>query len=563
MESMNNIASLGGIRLLSHVDLHQMALVLFLSCAVLVLLLAYIMRGCYVKQTQTNRSKPIPRVQPCLPFFGNALHMDTTNLHLVLSELRQKYGPVFWIRLFQENILVLNDHSSIYDALVVKGSDFAGRPSMYRTCQADRNKNSIVWQTYTRRLMFLRKSVLKCLKMYRTGLERLEEHCLPEIEYLCGSFTQAGGKPFDPQNSVYEAVCSIMLYLLLGTRYDHDSPVFRRIRELNDTFNDVFGSGRGKQLDYLPFLPFYHADSHRQMQRGLRLRDEFWREQLNAMKTRNVDPDCIIQTVVDQIDNSDAEGATESPSSSSSPSHSVPNNHVEGRQRGWDLSDQASNIAKEVFTNLILAGTDTTSTSLCCLLLILLHHGDVQRRLQQEVDRVVGPERSPSLADRPQMPYAEAVLLELLRYISHVPLAVPHFTMCDTSVLGSPVPANTTVYINLWSSHHDKTEWVDPWQFDPSRFLDDQGQLVSPSHENRHKLLPFGAGRRVCLGEVLAKNRLFLFVTALVQRFHFEPEDPDNLPDVDPRTYNMGLVIHPKPFRLRAIPRNSSQSALG
>lgn len=112
------------------------------------------------------------------------------------------------------------------------------------------------------------------------------------------------------------------------------------------------------------------------------------------------------------------------------------------------------------------------------------------------------------------------------------------------------------MYINLWSLHHDESEWTDPWQFQPSRFLDDQGKLVPPSHENRRKLLPFGAGRRVCLGEVLAKNRLFLFATALVQRFHFEPEDSDNLPEVDPRSYQMGLVLHPKPFRLRVKTRD-------
>ena len=113
------------------------------------------------------------------------------------------------------------------------------------------------------------------------------------------------------------------------------------------------------------------------------------------------------------------------------------------------------------------------------------------------------------------------------------------------------------VYINLWSLHHDEAAWANPWQFDPSRFLDGQGKLLPPSHENRRRLLPFGAGRRVCLGEVLAKNRLFLFATSLVQQFHFEPEDEDSLPDADPRTYEMGLVLHPKPFQLRARSRNS------
>ena len=63
----------------------------------------------------------------------------------------------------------------------------------------------------------------------------------------------------------------------------------------------------------------------------------------------------------------------------------------------------------------IVSGTDTTATALTCLMLVLLHHRQVQQRLQQEVDRVIGHTRSPSLSDRPLMPYTEAVLMELLR----------------------------------------------------------------------------------------------------------------------------------------------------
>ncbi len=71
-------------------------------------------------------------------------------------------------------------------------------------------------------------------------------------------------------------------------------------------------------------------------------------------------------------------------------------------------------------------------------------------------------------------------------------------------------------------------------------------------------MLAFGAGRRVCLGEILAKNRLFLFATALVQNFRFEPAADDTLPESDPRTFEMGLVLHPKPFKLCAKLRHAS-----
>lgn len=73
--------------------------------------------------------------------------------------------------------------------------------------------------------------------------------------------------------------------------------------------------------------------------------------------------------------------------------------------------------------------------------------------------------------------------------------------------------------------------------------------------------MTFGAGRRVCLGEALAKNRLFLFATALVQSFEFQraPDEtntkPQQLPKMDPRTYEMGLVLHPQHYQLIALAR--------
>lgn len=153
----------------------------------------------------------IPKATPCLPYFGNALHLDINKCHLVLADWAKKYGPVFYIKLFQEDIIVLNDYASIHDALVVKCKDFAGRPPMYRTTNADRHMHSIVWQTYTDKLVFLRKEVLKSLRMYGTGLERLEVRCQPEIQDMLQRLTDTKGQPTNPWNIVFDAVCNIML----------------------------------------------------------------------------------------------------------------------------------------------------------------------------------------------------------------------------------------------------------------------------------------------------------------------------------------------------------------
>ena len=92
----------------------------------------------------------IPAVTGRFPVVGNIF--DMTKTHLVLTEWAKTYGPIFRFNLFGEEIVVLNSFEAIHEALVSNGSDIAGRPHMYRTEHADRNKNSIVWQTYTPKL---------------------------------------------------------------------------------------------------------------------------------------------------------------------------------------------------------------------------------------------------------------------------------------------------------------------------------------------------------------------------------------------------------------------------
>ena len=79
-------------------------------------------------------------------------------------------------------------------------------------------------------------------------------------------------------------------------------------------------------------------------------------------------------------------------------------------------------------------------------LLILYHHPEVEKRLVEEIRNVIGDDRFPTLADRTKMPYMEAAVMELLRYLSHVPFAVPHMTMKDVEIGGYTLPKGTQVY---------------------------------------------------------------------------------------------------------------------
>lgn len=90
---------------------------------------------------------------------------------------------------------------------------------------------------------------------------------------------------------------------------------------------------------------------------------------------------------------------------------------------------------------------DTTATALTCLILILLQNQDLQTRMQEEINGVFPEGVFPSLSKRQQTPLTEAVILELLRYISHVPLAVPHSTLENATICGCHIDANATVFL--------------------------------------------------------------------------------------------------------------------
>lgn len=167
----------------------------------------------------------------------------------------------------------------------------------------------------------------------------------------------------------------------------------------------------------------------------------------------------------------------------------------------------------------------------------------MQRRLQAEVDLVVGRQRLPRIEDQPQLPWVVAFIYEVMRFTSFVPLTIPHSTTADTAIAGYSIPKDTIIFINQWSVNHDPTIWSQPETFDPSRFLNPGGAL---NKDLTSRMLIFSMGRRRCIGEELSKLHLFLF-TALIGHQCDLTEDPAQPNTMD---YNYGLTLKPRGFRV-------------
>uniref|UniRef100_A0AAA9TBH7 Steroid 17-alpha-hydroxylase/17,20 lyase n=2 Tax=Bos TaxID=9903 RepID=A0AAA9TBH7_BOVIN len=179
----------------------------------------------------------------------------------------------------------------------------------------------------------------------------------------------------------------------------------------------------------------------------------------------------------------------------------------------------------------------------------------LKKRIQDDIDQIIGFNRTPTISDRNRLVLLEATIREVLRIRPVAPTLIPHKAVIDSSIGDLTIDKGTDVVVNLWALHHSEKEWQHPDLFMPERFLDPTGaQLISPSLS----YLPFGAGPRSCVGEMLARQELFLFMSWLLQRFNLEIPDDGKLPSLEGHA---SLVLQIKPFKVKIEVRQAWKEA--
>ena len=176
------------------------------------------------------------------------------------------------------------------------------------------------------------------------------------------------------------------------------------------------------------------------------------------------------------------------------------------------LSD--ADIGAEVGT-FMLAGHETTANTLSWSLALLSAFPATRARLEEEVDSVLGG-RPPSAADVAALPYTMAVVHEALRLYPPA-WTVERSAIAGDVVEGSPVPARSQVTIGTYLVHRDPEYWSDPSGFDPGRFLGD-----AAADRPRYAFIPFGGGRRACVGQSFAELEAVLVLASIAQRYRLE-----------------------------------------
>ena len=462
-----------------------------------------------------------------IPGLGNLLQVDFKAPHIKLTKWAQEYGGMFTLNMKGRNWVVVSTYDHIQEMLVRKGPEFANRPNSFRINYVSFNRNNVAFQNVGQNYYQIGKKVMhKSLKQYSVGLENIQDVVMVVLKTFKNKLEITHGKPYNPRITINNFVVQTLMSFLLGRFIEENDETFQMAREMSASNSiGLVVIGEGSELDAFPLLRYFKNKVYQRLTRGRELSSLIWGKYKGEVLEAAAQADM----------------------------HSMMDILLAARHA------QQTEVIKEInvqllLTSTIVAGSATTFNTLSSFVNTMVHHPEVQRKLQKEVDEVVGSGRDVTLADRQNMPYTRATVLENNRYASIVPMGVAHATHADCKLAGVDVPKGTSMLTNFWALHHDEKFWGDPWEFRPERFLDEQGELVAADHDNRKHLMPFGAGSRMCIGEVFAMSRIFLFISAVLQHFTIRPA-PGQMTSCDPRSFKPGLALVTPEFEACFEPR--------
>lgn len=476
----------------------------------------FIITADYIKNRRPAGYPPGPRG---LPIMGNLFTIDQNRAHESMTQLAERYGNVYSLRMGQERMVVLNGFDILKEALVTQGDSLADRPDL--PLQIDRAHRLGVIASSGNLWKQQRRFALSTLRQFGFGKKSLESVVLDEFTYCAKNIRSYKGKPFDPHLILNNAVSNIICSLVFGHRFEYGEEKFIKMMQLFDKGFQIEGSIWGQLYNAFPVLMRRLPGPHQSVGQMWNEVKDFIRVELNEHK-KTWDP---------------------------SEKHDYIDCYLSEIQMNKGQDDNTFDEENLVICvlDLFAAGSETTSTTLRWAFLYMTKYPEIQEKVQAEIDREIGESRQPSMEDRANLPYTDAVIHEIQRIGNIAPLGVPHVTNRDVELGGYTVPKGVIVIPNLTSVLFDKKEWETPHTFNPNHFLNEEGRFVK-----RAAFLPFSLGKRVCLGESLAKMELFLFFTSFMQHFTFSM--PAGVkPDMD---YRFGLTLTPKNYEICVTPRH-------
>ncbi|KAL9969644.1 hypothetical protein ACROYT_G021881 [Oculina patagonica] len=473
---------------------------------VILLLLLLLMLHYLMVLYEFRNMPPGPRFTT-IPVLGNAFSLDfkAEKLTDAFKSLRENYGRVFSLKLGSYKFVMASTPEAIKEMLVLKSTDYAGRPLTHSYKEITLGGKDIAFSSDGPSWKFHRKLFTTALRQYLSNIPLIESRVATQAEKLVQFMEEQDGKPFDPAYCLQRAVADVICGITFGEGYDTTHPHLNKLLKLNvDFMEDTDNAQLVSVLNFFPWAQYLPIKAYDRFIQPMLKMHEIIRIFLRQ-KEEHFDPKQPVESLISGL--------------------------LLARYEAESNSDDEKNIllSDDYFVNdieeMFGAGYETTSTTMKWAIAFLVNYPKYQDDIQSQLDEVVGG-RKPSLHDRSNLPLLQATIMETLRVGNVVPLAVPHFTLVDTTLCGYRVPKDTIVFADTEAVHLDPKCWENPTVFNPYRHIDEDGKLIT----KQGNFYPFGAGRRVCAGEPLAKVKLFLFLSWILQRFTFVAEEDESPP---------------------------------
>ncbi|XP_059626371.1 trans-cinnamate 4-monooxygenase [Cornus florida] len=436
---------------------------------------------------------PIP-----VPVFGNWLQVGDDLNHRNLTDLAKKFGEILLLRMGQRNLVVVSSPDLAKDVLHTQGVEFGSRTRNVVFDIFTGKGQDMVFTVYgehwrkMRRIMTVPFFTNKVVQQYRHGWEDEAARVVEDVKKIPEASTVGIVLRRRLQLMMYNNMYRIMF----DRRFEsEEDPLFQRLKALNGERSRLAQSFEYNYGDFIPILrPLlrgYLRICKEVKERRLNLFKDYFLEERKKLASTKVMDNSGLKCAIDHI--------------------------LEAQQKGEINEDNVLYIVE----NINVAAIETTLWSIEWGIAELVNHPEIQKKLRDEIDTMLGPGVQVTEPDTYKLPYLQAVVKETLRLRMAIPLLVPHMNLQDAKLGGYDIPAESKILVNAWWLANNPAHWKNPEEFRPERFLQEESKVEANGNDFRY--LPFGVGRRSCPGIILALPILGITLGRLVQNFELLP----------------------------------------
>ncbi|XP_068106948.1 cytochrome P450 2F3-like isoform X4 [Hyperolius riggenbachi] len=464
-----------------------------------------------------NRNFP-PGPTP-LPLIGNLLNIERGALVNSLMKLWKQFGPVYTLYFGSKPVIVICGYEAFKEALVDQNDVFGARGETPTIDRFTKGRGIIFSNGEKWKLM--RTFTFKTLRDFGFGKKSFEGKMQEETRCLVEELRRSQGQPMNPTRCFSYAFANVVCSVVFGERFDYSDERFSKLIGIVEDIFRTMSSTWGQIYSIFPLMKYVPGPHHKVVS----ISEEFIGLMAEIVKScqETLDPekprhfiDCFLIKIEEEKNNPCSEFTLES--------------------------------LLYTLHSLLLGASDTVSTTLRHALLIFLKYPDVEDKIREEIDRVIGRDRLPEMDDRLNMPYTQAVMHEVQRFSDIAPLCGSHMVTKDVHFRGYFIPKGTDIYPLLCTVHRDPTQFATPYKFNPNHFLDENGQF-----KKNDAWMPFSAGKRMCPGEYMARMEFFILLTTILQNFTLSSEKEFTEDEVAPKL--AGVINSPIQYELSFIPR--------